>query len=116
MKTLNVTVCLMLLFVFALFQNGYAVDQSQATAEHLKMAKYYEDKAAEQDALIAEHEQMKANYKQDFFINEKVSPMNKLKKMEQHCDAIIETARKQKNQLLEFAKWHRLRVAEMQGK
>ena len=61
-------------------------------AAHLKMEKYYEDKAAEQDAIIAEHQRMKSEYKQQYFINEKVTPVNRLKEMEKHCDAIIHDA------------------------
>ena len=45
----------------------------------------------------------------------KVTPMERIQKMERHSDAIIESAEKQKAELLEFAQWHRMRAAELQG-
>ena len=92
----------------------YAAEPSQVATDHLSMAKSYEDKAAAQDALIAEHEQMKKDYKSKYFINEKITPMAKLKKMNDHCDAIIKDAKKLKAEFLDFGKWHRLRAEELQ--
>jgi monoamine oxidase len=93
----------------------YAVEVSQAIADHEGLAASYEEKAAAQDALIAEHTQMKKEYKDRFFVNEKVSSPDKIRAMENHCDAIIEAAKEEKGQLLEFAKWHRMSAAELQG-
>ncbi len=117
MKKLNITVLsLALVFGFALAQNLSAAEPAQATADHLKMEKYYEDKATEQDAIIAEHQRMKSEYKQQYFINEKVTPVNRLKEMEKHCDAIIHDAQKLRADYLESAKWHKMRATELQGK
>ncbi len=123
MKILNSAILsLALLFGFALSQNLYAAEPSQVAADHLKMAKYYEGKASEQDAIIAEQQQMKSDYEKRFYIDEKGEnltpsrPLREVKEMEDHCDAIINDARKLKDDYLEFAKWHRMRAAELQGK
>lgn len=117
MKKISITILsLAILSGFALYQNLYAAEPSQVTADHLKMEKYYEGKAAEQDAIIAEHQQMKSEFKQRYYINEKVTPVSRLKEMEKHCDAIIHDAQKLKSDYLESAKWHKMRAAELQGK
>ncbi len=107
---------LVLLSGFAVTPQLYAAEPSQVAADHLTMVKYYEGKAAEQDAIITEHQQMKSDYKQRYFINEKVTPISRLQKMEQHCNAIIQDAQKLKADYLESAKWHSMRAAELQGK
>jgi len=117
MKTRNIALLsLVFLMGFMLSQNLYAAEPSQVASDHLKMEKYYEGKAAEQDAIIAKHQQMKREYKQQYFINEKVTPVSQLKKMEQHCDAIIHDVEKLKADYLESAKWHAMRAAELEGK
>ena len=110
----------MILTVALMFQCSwafpvYANEMSQVASDHLSLAASYEEKAGAQDALIAEHTKMKQDYKARFFINEKLTPNDKIRKMENHCNAIIETAQKEKDELLEFAKWHRMRAAELQG-
>jgi hypothetical protein len=107
---------LSILFIAVVAPVVYAAEPAQVVDDHLAMSKSYEDKAAAQDALISEHEQMKKDYKSRFFINEKITPMAKLKKMNDHCDAIIKDAQKLKADFSDFAKWHRLRAAELQGK
>jgi hypothetical protein len=88
---------------------------SQVAADHEAMAQSYEKKAAEQDTLIAEHTDMKADFKKKFYINEKVTP-GVDKQMGKHCNAIIKKAQELKKELLEFAKWHQMRAAELQGR
>jgi hypothetical protein len=117
MKNVSIMILgLAILFSVVVSPIAYAAEPPQVSTDHLAMAKSYEDKAAAQDALIAEHEQMKKDYKSRFFINEKLTPMAKLKKMNDHCDAIIKDAQKLKADFNDFAKWHRLRAAELQGK
>ncbi|HXY54355.1 MAG TPA: hypothetical protein VEM40_06770 [Nitrospirota bacterium] len=117
MKKHRITILsLALLIGFAFSQNVYATEPSQVAADHLKMEKYYAGKAVEQDAIIAEHQQMKSEYKQQYFINEKVTPVSRLKEMEKHCDAIIHDTEKLKSDYLETEKWHKMRAAELQGK
>lgn len=117
MKTLNLIV-LSLLFTLQSFGSLplYAVEETQAVSDHVALAASYEEKAAAQDIVIGEHTKMKQDYKARFFVNEKVSPMNKIQGMVEHCDAIIKDAQKLKSEYLEFAKWHRMRAAELQGR
>jgi len=117
MKTLSIVILGLAIMVGSLVtQNVYAAEPSQVAADHLAMAKSYEEKAAALDAVIAEHEQMKKEYKSKFFINEKATPMSGLKKMNAHCDAIIKDAKKLKAEYLDFEKWHEMRAKELQGK
>jgi hypothetical protein len=116
MKTRNIVILSLAIMIgFALSHNLYAAEPSQVAAKHLSMVKYYEGKAAEQDAIITEHQQMKTDYKKQYFINEKITPSVRLKTMDNHCDAIIRDAKKLDNELLELAKWHKMRAAELQG-
>ncbi len=116
MKTRNIAILILVIMIgLALSHNLYAAEPAQVAADHLSMAKSYEGKAADQDAIIAEHQQMKTDYKKRFFINEKLTPSARMKEMENHCDAIIQDAQKLKTEFLEFAKWHKMRAAELQG-
>ncbi len=117
MKALTILVlCLAIMAASAVTYTAYAAEPSQVAADHLAMSKSYEEKAAALDSVITEHEQMKKDYKIHFFINEKVTPIARLKKMNDHCDAIIKDAKKLKAEYLDFAKWHRMRAEELQGK
>jgi len=101
---------------FAISHNLYAAEPSQAAAEHLAMAKSYDEKAAALDKVIAEHEQMKKDYGK-YFVNDKVTPQLKLNKgMTEHCDAIIKDNQKLKVEYLDFAKWHTTMAKELQEK
>ena len=116
MKTLNFLIIgLALMLGVSARRAAYALDAPEVTQEHLALAASYEQKAADQDALIAEHTQMKQEYKDRFFVNEKVTPVAKIQKMNDHCDAIIQEASKLRDEFLGFAKWHRMRAAELQG-
>ena len=116
MKTFNDTI-LILAMVLGIVSPipAYAQEVSQVASDHLAQAASYEQKVQAQDVLIAEHTKMKQDYRTRFFINEKVSPMVEIRKMENHCDTIIKDASSLKGELLEFAKWHRMRAAELQG-
>ncbi|MFA7255701.1 MAG: hypothetical protein WC133_06355 [Candidatus Omnitrophota bacterium] len=98
---------------------GYAVESTPDVAKevekHLAMSKSYEEKAMTQDVLIAEHEQMKKDSKNKYTISSKLGVSPKFHQMEKHCNAIIADATKLRNDLLDFAKWHRMRAAELQG-
>ncbi len=94
---------------------AFADDVADAVAEHQKMAGSYAEKIAAQDALIAEHQQMKKDYADRFAINPKVGPPAAIEKMNTHCDLIIADAQKLKADLQEFAQWHTMRAAELQG-
>ena len=97
----------------------YAAEMGFGVSDHSAWAKAYEEKAAEQGAVIAEHEKMKKDFRQkyapnphqpDLFTERKIQPV------EEHCDAIIQDARKLQNDFLEFAKWHRMQASESEGR
>lgn len=94
---------------------GFAVEPAEVAADHESMAAGYEKKAAAQEELVAEHTRMKQDYRARFFINEKVTPDTKIREMEKHCDSIIAEAAQLETEFLDFAKWHRMRAAELKG-
>lgn len=117
MKTFQLAAYMtVLLFLFAVPIQVQAAEVQSAISDHQGMAARYEEKAAAQDEIIAEHTKMKEDYREKYFINEKVSPMAEIKKVEKHCDGVIQNAGALKAGFLEFAKWHRMRVAELQGR
>ncbi|MFY9270675.1 MAG: hypothetical protein WAO55_13115 [Candidatus Manganitrophaceae bacterium] len=93
----------------------YAAEADQVIAEHLTKAASYEEKANAQNALIAEHQQEKKDYKKRYYINDKITPPQTLAPVEKHCDAIIKDASKLRDDLSELAKWHRMRATELKG-
>ena len=96
---------------------AFAAEVSSVIADHRAMASSYQEKAATQDALIAEHQQMKKDYEKRFTPSNytKVGIPSKVTEMEAHCDKIIQTAQQEKQELLDFSKWHQMRAAELQG-
>ncbi len=74
---------------------------------HLVSVGSYEDKAKEIDALIEDHKQLKKDYKERFFVNPELTPLEKLQKIEEHCDTVIEAAQNEKAALLQIAGFHR---------
>lgn len=95
---------------------AFADENSDAIAEHQKLAAEYQAKAAEQDALIAEHSPMKKEYESRFWMIKKAAKPKNVEDMDKHCTTIVQAAQAEKNELLEFAKWHEMRAAELQGK
>ena len=95
--------------------NIHAAEAGQVMAEHQAKATSYEEKVKAQDALIAEHQQEKKDYKRKYYINDKVTPPQVLAPVEKHCDTVIKDATKLRDDLLELAKWHRMRADELKG-
>ncbi len=106
-----------LAFVFGLGLTGilYAADISETASYHLNLADSYEQKSKDQDAIVAEHTNMPADYKKKYFINEKVTPIRRVQEMEKHCQAIVADAAKLRDEFREFSKWHKMRAAELVG-
>ncbi len=116
MKTIQLTILASaLMFVLAGPLRVQAAEVSDVVADHQNLAASYEEKAAAHDAIIAEHTKMKEDFVKRFFINEKVSPMYKIREMQKHCDTVIIEASKLRDEFAEFAKWHRMQAAELQG-
>lgn len=115
MKALGIVILGLAIMVGSLVPyNVYAAEPSESAADHLAAAKSYEDKAAALDPVIAEHEQMKKDYRSKASIAK--LPITDVRKMNEHCDAIIKDAKKLKAAYLEFAKWHQMKAKELQGK
>ncbi len=92
---------------------AYAADDT--VSQHEALAAQYEAKAAEQDALIAEHTPMNKKYEERFWMIKKAGKPKNVVDMDKHCTGIVQNATGLRNELLEFAKWHRMRAAELQG-
>ena len=90
--------------------------QADEVSDHQGLVASYEKKAAEQDAVIAEHEQMKKDYAARFSVPQKGGKLPQIQAMEKHCNAIIEDATKLRDEYRDFAKWHKMRAAELQGR
>ncbi len=116
MKTLKIAL-LSLTLASGLSLPAFAAEVSEVIADHQSMATSYEQKAASQEALISEHKQMKKEYAKRFTPSNssKMGVPPKVKEMEAHCDKIINLAQQEKQVLLDFAKWHQMRGAELQG-
>ena len=116
---MNITRIMVLSFLFltGIFVNAniYADETSDAIAYHENLATSYEAKAMAQDTSIAEHKQMKEDYKKKSPIHPKFDLPKRVREMNKHCDAIIHETGKLKNQFLDFAEWHRMRAAELKG-
>ena len=97
---------------------AFAAEVSDVAADHKAMAASYQEKAATQEALITEHQQMKKDYEKRFIPSNasKVGIPSKVTEMESHCDKIIQLAQKEEQELLDFAKWHQMRAAELEGR
>ena len=88
---------------------AFAADATQTTT-HADKAAAYEQKAAELDAVVVEHKQMKtAGMTQK-------TPVSVREKMDKHCDAIIADATKLRDDYKSFATWHRMQSTEEKGK
>jgi hypothetical protein len=90
--------------LLAMTMSAFAV--SPGVDDHLTLAASYEQRAGQQDAVIAEHQQMKKEG-----VTDKTSPAVK-DKMAKHCDAIIEHAKKLKEDYEAFARFHRMQAEE----
>ena len=86
---------------------------AEKAQDHLDRAAKYEALAADQQAIIDEHIKMKADARKG--LTPKMSQVMTTK-MDKHCDALISAAEKEKTALNDFAKWHKMRAAELEGK
>jgi flagellar basal body L-ring protein FlgH len=113
MKTIQYAAVAVMVMSLVAGVPAYAADDT--VSQHETLAAQYEAKAAEQDALIAEHSPMNEKYEQRFWMIKKAAKPNNVVEMDKHCNTIVQNATGLRNELLEFAKWHRMRAAELQG-
>lgn len=94
----------------------YADEAAEAKADHAVDAATIEKQIAEQDALIKFHTKMRDDAPVKYFAREKSfwGPMatSKVREMNMHCDAIINSAKRLKEELAGFAGWHKEQSAQ----
>jgi len=81
-------------------------------AECLAMAEKYEKMAADQEAVVQEHTQMKKDYRAKFFLP-KQEREKALADMDSHCDALIAAAQKLADEYKAIAQWHKMHAEHM---
>ena len=88
-----------------------------SAADHLALAKSYQDKAALYKKEVAEHQAMAEAYKKSIAPGSKATGENPwAKKMEAHCRAIAADAQRLATDAEKAAEYHTLRARELQGK
>lgn len=113
----HVALGLMVLTILSQYP-AFAAEVSEVIKDHKALAVAYQEKAANQDALIAEHQQMKKDYDKRFIPSNysKTGIPNRVKEMQKHCGKIVKAAQQEKQALLDFSKWHEMRAAELEGR
>jgi hypothetical protein len=116
MKTIQYAAVAVMVVSLLVGVPAYAADDvSEAVKQHETLAAQYEAKAAEQDALIAEHTPMNKKYEERFWMIKKAGKPKNVVDMDKHCTGIVQNATGLRNEFLEFSKWHRMSAAELQG-
>ncbi len=107
----------MFLFVaiFVLPLAGMA-DVPQTAEEHRQLAEAYHKKAEAEREIVREHEKMKVEYREHSAGNPKFGETRWVKKIDRHCNALIDKARILAEEFQKFADWHGMRAAELEGK
>jgi hypothetical protein len=118
MKTSKYVVLGLMILGMVFQYPAFAAEVSDVIRDHKALAASYQEKAAAQDALIAEHQQMKKDYDKRFTPGNasKIGIPSKVKEMDKHCGKIIKAAQQEKQALLDFSKWHEMRAAELEGR
>lgn len=89
-----------------------AGDIPKTKADCLAVAEKYEKLAADQEAIVQEHVQMKKDYRKKFFLP-KQEREKALADMDKHCDAIIAEAQKLADEYKATAEWHKIHAEDM---
>ena len=77
------------------------------------VAAKYEKLAADQEAVVKEHAEMKKDYRSNQASLPKQTREKDIAEMEKHCDAIIALAQKLADEYKAMAQWHKIHAAEM---
>jgi hypothetical protein len=120
-RSMSAVVSLMVLAIVVL---GSATARAESkvpetAAEHLALAKHYQEKATEYRAEAQTHKDMAAAYKKAALSSHAVAQGGsdpKLTKAIAHCNAIAATAEKLASENQKAADYHTLRAKEMEGK
>lgn len=92
---------------------GIAAATPKTKADHTALAEKYTKMAADQDAVVKEHTEMKRDYRSDQAMLPKATREKSLSEMDTHCDAIIGEAKKLADEYKAMAQWHKMRAEEM---
>lgn len=112
---LSVVAVLVMLGVQALAQGTVKIPETKA--DHLALAKSYQEKAAAYKKEADEHRAMAAAYKKAIAPGPKGGPENPwAKKMQDHCNAIAADLDKLAADDTMAAEYHTMRAKELQGK
>lgn len=85
-----------------------AMSAPKTKADCLSMAESYEKMAADQEAIVKEHKDMKREYRLSTAISlPKQTREKSIADMEKHCDAIIEAAQALADEYKAVALWHK---------
>ena len=112
----NLTLALLFLSLLGLMASSdilAKVEIPKTKADHLAVAERYERLAADEDAIVKEHTEMKKDYKTNQAVLPKQTREQSLTEMEQHCDAIISEARNLADEYKAIANWHKIRATEV---
>jgi hypothetical protein len=100
-------------------QSPRVSELSLGVSNHSGWRKAYEQKAADQAEIIAEHEKIKKDarfmYAPSLHQGDRLA-MKKYEEIEDHCNVIIQDAERLQNDYLEFARWHRMQSSESEGR
>ena len=93
-----------------------AVKLPETVQDHQAMAASYEQKATTCHQEAAYHRTMLEKAAEAERINPKAAGHPRYQAMRQHCEPIIRDAEQLAGEMEEFAKWHRMRAAELEGR
>jgi hypothetical protein len=88
----------------------------ETAAEHMAMSKEYLEKAATWRAEAAHHRQMAAAYRKAHPDRKSGARSRAAQEMDRHCAAIVKDAEQLAADAEDFAKFHRFRAMELEGK
>lgn len=88
----------------------------ETAAEHMAMSKEYLEKAATWRAEAAYHRQMAAAYRKAHPDRKSGAKSRAAEEMDRHCAAIVKDAEQLAADAEDFAKFHRFRAMELEGK
>ena len=93
-----------------------AIKLPETIQDHQAMATSYEQKAAAYRQEAAYHRAMLEKAAEAERINPKAQVHPRYEAMRKHCEPIIRDAEQLASDMSEFAKWHRMRAAELEGR
>jgi predicted nuclease with TOPRIM domain len=110
---LNQTLTALALGLAVLGAGAAASAAPKTKAEHTALMEKYDKMAADQEALVKEHTEMKKDYRSNQAVLPKATREKSLAEMDTHCDAIIGSAKKLADEYKAMAQWHKMRAEEL---